>query len=170
MPLPSSRKDKDLPPALHSMWRALKRGYEAEPRLLSVSFGLSLLAALPDALLALWIKLLADGVIRHNRTLAIGAAIGLAVSAVATWFIRVTSDRTQRRFRDRVAVALESAGNVARSGFRARPHVHVVLLHLRVDPATGRDSGFAHLHSSCAGTVSIVRTTHSAHLHMAPRS
>src|SRR5258707_12474085 len=108
MPLPSSRKDKDLPPALHSMWRALKRGYEAEPRLLSVSFGLSLLAALPDALLALWIKLLADGVIRHNRTLAIGAAIGLAVSAVATWFIRVTSDRTQRRFRDRVAVALES--------------------------------------------------------------
>ncbi len=83
MPLPSSRKDKDLPPALHSMWRALKRGYEAEPRLLSVSFGLSLLAALPDALLALWIKLLADGVIRHNRTLAIGAAIGLAVSAVA---------------------------------------------------------------------------------------
>ncbi len=108
MPLPSSRKDKDLPPALHSMWRALKRGYEAEPRLLSVSFGLSLLAALPDALLALWIKLLADGVLRHNRSLAIGAAIGLAVSAVATWFIRITSDRTQRRFRDRVAVALES--------------------------------------------------------------
>src|SRR5258706_7204105 len=108
MPLPSSRKDKDLPPALHSMWRALKRGYQAEPRLLSVSFGLSLLAALPDALLALWMKLLADGLLRHNRNLAIGAAIGLAVSAVATWFIRVTSDRTQRRFRDRVAVALGS--------------------------------------------------------------
>ena len=29
----------------------------------SVAFGLSLLAALPDALLALWLKLLADGVL-----------------------------------------------------------------------------------------------------------
>jgi len=53
----------DLPPALSSMWRALKRGYEAEPTLLLVAFGLSLLAALPDALLALWLKLLADGVL-----------------------------------------------------------------------------------------------------------
>jgi len=108
MPPPFSKKDSDLPPALPSMWRALKRGYEAEPRLLSVSFGLSLLAALPDALLALWLKLLADGVLRHNHKLTIWAAVGLGVSAVATWFIRVTSDRTQRRFRDRVAVALES--------------------------------------------------------------
>jgi ATP-binding cassette, subfamily B, bacterial len=97
-----------LPPAMPSMWRALRRAYEAEPALLSVSFGLSLLAALPDALLALWIALLADGVIEHNRTLLLVSAIGLAVSASATWFIRVISDRTQRRFRDRVAVALES--------------------------------------------------------------
>ena len=51
----------DLPPALASMWRALKRGYRAEPLLLSISFALALLAALPDALIALWLKLLADG-------------------------------------------------------------------------------------------------------------
>src|SRR5204862_135888 len=96
------------PPALPSMWRALRRAYEAEPRLLGVSFGLALLAALPDALLALWMKLLADGVLQHNQNLMIAAAIGLGISAVATWFFKVTSDRTQRRFRDRVAVALES--------------------------------------------------------------
>jgi len=60
---------KDLPPALPSMWRALKRGYDAEPMLLSVSFGLSLLAALPDALLALWFKFLADGVLGGRRGL-----------------------------------------------------------------------------------------------------
>ena len=102
------RSPDTLPPSLESMWRALKRAYEAEPRLLGVSFGLALLAALPDALLALWLKLLADGVLRHRRTLILGAAIGLGVSAVATWFFKVTSDRTQRRFRDRVAVALES--------------------------------------------------------------
>ncbi len=102
------RKNDDLPPALSAMWRALKRAYYAEPRLLPVSFGLSLLSALPDALLALWMMLLANGVMRHNRNLALGAGVGLAVSAVATWFLKVTSDRTQRRFRDRVAVALES--------------------------------------------------------------
>jgi ATP-binding cassette, subfamily B, bacterial len=108
MPLPSPPRSDDMPPALSAMWRALKRAYYAEPRLLPVSFSLSLLAALPDALLALWMMLLANGVMRHNRNLAIGAGVGLAVSAVATWFLKVTSDRTQRRFRDRVAVALES--------------------------------------------------------------
>ncbi len=90
------------------MWRALVRGYRAEPRLLPVAFGFSLLAALPDALMALWLKLLADGVLQHNRGLAIGAAVGLGVSATGTWFLRVISDRTQRRFRERVTVALES--------------------------------------------------------------
>ena len=99
---------KDLPPALPSMWRALKRGYEAEPLLLSVSFGLSLLAALPDALLALWFKVLADGVLGGRRGLVVAAAVGLGVSATATWFLRVISDRTQRRFRDQVGIALES--------------------------------------------------------------
>jgi len=98
----------DLPPALPAMWRALKRGYEAEPRLLSVAFGLSLLAALPDALLALWFKLLADGVLGGRPTLVTTAAVGLGVSAAATWFLRVISDRTQRRFRDLLTVALEA--------------------------------------------------------------
>ncbi len=73
-----------------------------------VAFGLVLLAALPDALLALWLKLLADGILAGRRGLVTGAAIGLAVSAAATWFLRVISDRTQRRFRDRVTIALES--------------------------------------------------------------
>jgi ATP-binding cassette subfamily B protein len=90
------------------MWRALRRAYEAEPRLLGVSFGLALLAAVPDALLALWLKLLADGLLQHRQNQVVTAAIGLGVSAVATWFLKVISDRTQRRFRDRVAVALES--------------------------------------------------------------
>ncbi len=97
-----------LPPALSSMWRALRRGYQAEPLLLAVSFGLSLLAALPDALLALWFKLLADGVLEQRRGLVIAAALGLGVSATGSWFLRVTSDRTQRRFRDQVTIALES--------------------------------------------------------------
>ena len=97
-----------LPAGLSSMLRALKRAHQAEPRLLAVSFTLALLAALPDALLALWMKLVADGVLERRHGLVIGAAVGLGASAAATWFLKVLSDRTQRRFRDRVAVALES--------------------------------------------------------------
>jgi ATP-binding cassette subfamily B protein len=99
---------KDLPPALPAMWRVLRRGYAAEPRLLVVSFGLSLLAALPDALLALWFKLLADGVAGHDRRLAIAAAVGLGVSATATWLLRIISWRVQRYFRERLTIALEA--------------------------------------------------------------
>ena len=102
------RAGTDMPPALRSMWRALKRGYAAEPMLLVVAFSLSLVAALPDALLALWLKLLADGVQEGRKSLVLGSALGLGASAAATWFLRVISDRTQRRFRDRVTIALES--------------------------------------------------------------
>jgi ATP-binding cassette subfamily B protein len=102
------RGRSDLPPALSSMWRSLKLGYRAEPSLLLVAFGLSLLAALPDALFALWLKLLADGVLGQRSDLVLIAALGLASSATATWFLRVVSDRQQRHFRDRVTVALES--------------------------------------------------------------
>jgi ATP-binding cassette, subfamily B, bacterial len=97
-----------LPPALSSMWRALVRGYRAEPWLISISFGLALLAALPDALIALWLKLLADNLVGGSARLVLVAAIGLGVSAVATWFLALVSMRTQRRFRDRVTIALES--------------------------------------------------------------
>ena len=99
----------DLPRAFPSMWRALKRAYAAEPSGLITSFGLALLASLPDALFALWFKFLADGLLRHDRRLVgLAAALGLAVSTTATWFLRVISDRVQRRFRDRITVALES--------------------------------------------------------------
>lgn len=97
-----------LPPAIPSMWRALKRGYDAEPRLLLVAFLLSLLAAAPDALIALWLKVIADGLLAGNGTLVVVAALGLGVSSAATWFLHVVSDRTQRRFRDRVTIALEA--------------------------------------------------------------
>ena len=38
----------DMPPAIPSMWRALKRGYEAEPLLLVVAFSLSLFSEDPN--------------------------------------------------------------------------------------------------------------------------
>ena len=43
------------------MWRLCKIGYQHEPALMSVAFGLALVAALPEALLAIGFKALADG-------------------------------------------------------------------------------------------------------------
>ena len=97
-----------LPPALSSMWRLCKLGYRHEPRLMIASLVLSQLAALPDALLALWLMLLGKGVLEHRPVMIEGAAIGLAISTAATWFLRTVSARVQRRFRDKVTIALES--------------------------------------------------------------
>src|SRR5262245_6339926 len=97
-----------LPPALSSMWRLCRLGYRHEPRLMIVAFVLSQLSALPDALLALWLALLGKGLLEHRTTLVQVAAVGLGVSAAATWFLRIVSTRVQRRFRDKVTIALEA--------------------------------------------------------------
>jgi ATP-binding cassette subfamily B protein len=97
-----------LPPALSSMWRLCKLGFRREPRLMLLSFALSQLAALPDALLALWLWLLSKGVLQHRPSWIEIAAVGLGISTTATWFLRTISTRVQRRFRDRVTIALES--------------------------------------------------------------
>ncbi|HEX5109954.1 MAG TPA: ABC transporter ATP-binding protein [Vicinamibacterales bacterium] len=97
-----------LPPALPSMWRLCRLGYRHEPRLMLVAFVLSQLAALPDALLALWLKFLGDGLLEGRPRLVMLSAVGLGASATATWFLRIVSTRVQRRFRDRVTIVLES--------------------------------------------------------------
>jgi ATP-binding cassette subfamily B protein len=72
------------------------------------AFSLSLLAALPDALLALWFKLMADAALAGNRGRLVLTTIALGVSAAGTWFLRTVSTRVQRRFRDKVTIALEA--------------------------------------------------------------
>ena len=62
-----SHANEDLPPAMRSLVRTFRLGYRAEPRLLALSLGLALLMMLPDALLALWLKFLVDGVLHHQR-------------------------------------------------------------------------------------------------------
>ncbi|MEO6121804.1 MAG: ABC transporter ATP-binding protein [Acidimicrobiales bacterium] len=106
--VPAAGGPGELPPALSSMWRAMKLGYSHEPRLLAASLALALVAALPDALMALWLKLLGQGVLEQDDGLLRIAAIGLGLSATATWFLRTVSTRVQRHFRDKVTIALES--------------------------------------------------------------
>jgi ATP-binding cassette subfamily B protein len=97
-----------MPPALPAMWRVLKLGYRHEPGMMLGAFVLSQLAALPDALLALWLKFLGEGVMRGDQRLLLASALGLGVSATLTWFLGTLSTRVQRRFRDKVTIALES--------------------------------------------------------------
>ena len=98
----------ELPPAFSSMWRLCRLGLRYEPNMMVWSFTLALLAALPDALLALWFKLMADAVgTGDGRKLRL-TAIALALSVVGTWLLRLLSARVQRRFRDKVTIALES--------------------------------------------------------------
>src|SRR5262245_55688358 len=115
-----------LPPALSSMWRLCVLGYRHEPSMMLTAFVLSLLAALPDALVALWFKLIGDGLLGHRPGLVFFAAAGLGLSAAGTWFLRTVSTRVLRRFRDKVTIALEAhvarlLASIATIGHHERP-------------------------------------------------
>jgi ATP-binding cassette subfamily B protein len=154
------------------MWRLCKLGYQHEPALLLVSFSLALLAALPDALLALWFKLLAQGVLEHDRVLIYTMAIALGVSAAATWFLRTVSTRVQRGFRDKVTIALEShvarlQGTVATIAHQERPDYLDRLFMLR-NQVFVLDHMYMSLFSTCgwilrlAVTVALLMSIHPA--------
>ena len=63
---------------------------------------------MPDALLAIWFKLIGDGVLQGDWARVRWGALAIGVSATATWFLATVSTRVQRRFRDKVTIALES--------------------------------------------------------------
>ena len=96
------------PPRLRAMWRLLRLGYQHEPGLLVYAVVVTILNAIPDALLALWLMLLADGVADGDDRQVLLSALGIAGSVTWTWVFNVFSTRIQRRFRDRVTIALET--------------------------------------------------------------
>jgi ATP-binding cassette, subfamily B, bacterial len=162
----------ELPAALPSMWRLFRLGYRHEPRLLLAAFVLSLLSAVPDALIAVWLKLLGDGVLQNDRALLYGAAFGLAASTAATWFLRTVSTRLQRRFRDRVTIALEGhvarlQASVATIAHQERPELLDRLAVLR-DQIFVLDHMYMSVFSTCgwilrlAVTVSLLMSVHPA--------
>ncbi len=150
------------------------------------AFALALLAALPDALLALWLKLLGDGVLaRTGAAWCSAPPSASALSATATWFLRTVSDARAaalpRQGDDRARVARRPAagvgghhrppraprlprpaGGAARPGLRARPHVHVAVLHRRLDPAAGRHRRPADVDPPGAGAAAPLRAADGA--------
>jgi ATP-binding cassette subfamily B protein len=99
---------EELPPPLRSMWRLCRLGLRFEPSLMVWAFMLAVLAGVPDALLALWFKLIADAVASGDTRKLRLTAVALALSVIGTWLLRTVSARVQRRFRDKVTIALEA--------------------------------------------------------------
>jgi ATP-binding cassette subfamily B protein len=105
---PGLDDDVPIPAGLPAMWRLCRLGYQHEPMLLLVSFTFALLSAVPDVLLALWLALLGQAILHHHETAAYGFSLALGISATASWLLRILDTRMQRRFRDKVTIALES--------------------------------------------------------------
>ncbi len=168
----AARKADDLPPALSSMWRLCRLGLRHEPRLMVAAFALSQLAALPDALLALWLALLGKGLLEGAPGLVRAAAVGLGVSAAGTWFLNTVSTRVQRRFRDKVTIALEAhvarlQATVATIAHHERPEYLDRLAMLR-DQVFVLDHMYMSLFSTCGWilrlgvTVALLMSIHPA--------
>jgi ATP-binding cassette subfamily B protein len=106
--LPAPKNDDDIPGRGKALWRALVLAYDAEPRLLIVSFVLITGAMVPEALNALWLKMLADGVRANRSSVIVTACVGFAASGVAAWLMRIVGDRVHFLFRERATIAIES--------------------------------------------------------------
>jgi len=108
MSLRSSDPTDELPGWVESMWRALKLGYRAEPRLLVIAFVTTVAAAIPDALFALGLKFFAEGAIAGDRTRLVMSALFLGGLATGGWVLQTMSERVNRRFSDRATITIES--------------------------------------------------------------
>ena len=101
----------DLPNQRRAVLHILRLGFRFEPALLWISFATTLAGAVPDALVALWLGLIAKGLAHPrnpDRTLLVIAGCGMGFSCVGGWVLRSGSDRLHQRFRQRLGVALET--------------------------------------------------------------
>ncbi|WP_216630159.1 ABC transporter ATP-binding protein [Nocardiopsis coralli] len=104
------------------MVRTLRLGWTASPRLIAVAFATTVGAALPDALIAVVLALLADAVLSGNQAGVVTAAILLGALAVTSWLLRLLSERANRRFADRAAVFMEAHVVQLQSGIPSLEH------------------------------------------------
>jgi ATP-binding cassette subfamily B protein len=104
----SPLRDEELPGPFTAMWRSLRLGYRAEPLLLLIAGGTTIAAAVPDALFAVGLKLLASAVIDGASGRILTAALVLGLLATGGWLLKTVSERTNRRFADRSTIVIES--------------------------------------------------------------
>ncbi|MBA2282264.1 MAG: ABC transporter ATP-binding protein/permease [Actinomycetota bacterium] len=104
----SSPLTDDLPPGRQAMWRSLKLGWRAEPLLLVLAFATTVGAAIPDALFAIGLSVLAGAVEDSDRSAMVVAALVLGVLATLSWLLKTIGERANRRFADRSTVTIEA--------------------------------------------------------------
>jgi len=104
----NTTNESDLPGVWRSLGYSLRFAYRAEPRLLVIAFVMLSLSWLPDALGALWLKLLVNGAIAHDDSRIRWAAAGLAAAAAAGWLLRTIGGRIENRFRDKATIEIEA--------------------------------------------------------------
>jgi ATP-binding cassette, subfamily B, bacterial len=104
----AASREPAMPGALVTMARTMRHAFRAEPAMAVLAIVLSVLATVPGALLAVWLKFVVEGVTASRSSLVIAGAAGVAVSSVGIWLLRLASSRVTRRFRMKVAVALET--------------------------------------------------------------
>ena len=102
------RRMMACPPSTVALFRSLKLGYRASPGLIMVAFATTVAAAAPDALFAVGLAALVDGVVAADERRVAVAACMVGLLAAGSWLLGVVSDRANRRFADRAAVVIES--------------------------------------------------------------
>ncbi len=106
--LPVPTEDKDLPSMPAALLHSLRFAYQAQPTLLVVSFLLTIGGLVPEALSALWLRILLHGISGGNDAETLRAAIGLALTGGTGWLLRTVGSRFVAIFSDRIALAVET--------------------------------------------------------------
>src|SRR5215467_1738796 len=149
-------KRSDLPGWVPALLRSLRLGFAAEPWLFVASFALAATAWIPTAIIALWLKFLADGAVAHDGTRIMIAAGGLAASVALSWFLTTLYGRVGQVFRARTTIAIsahvsELQGRVVTIEHHERPE-YLDRLQLLKDHVFLLD----HLYGSFMGVVGLI--------------
>jgi ATP-binding cassette, subfamily B, bacterial len=102
------RRSSDLPGLLQSLMRSLRLGYSAEPRLFLAALVLSATAWLPQALTALWLKLLVDGAVQHRGGQVVFGGVAIGASLALTWLLNTVGVRIGHLLQLRTTIAIQS--------------------------------------------------------------
>ncbi len=155
-------EDHPLPSSWRGLGRTLHLGWTASPGLIAVAFATTVGAALPDVLMAAALAVLADAVLSGNQLGVVAAAAALGALAVASWLLRLLSERANRRFADRAAVFMEAhvvrlQGDIPSLEHHERPS-YVNRVQLLRDHADTLSEVYQYLFQAVGAVVRLVLT------------
>lgn len=108
MGIPTYPEHDDIPSMWAGLLHSLKFAFKSQPWLLVVSFALTLGGLLPEALSALWLRILLHGIGTGDDAETLRAAVGLALTGGTAWLLRTIGSRVIAIFSDRIALAVET--------------------------------------------------------------